>query len=462
MVGRAADRDQTIRALIPDEDADTRARRLKEEYAAMEKRWPDPATRPPLFGLLLGVKDIFHTAQFPTRGGSSFPAEAFTRPGAPGLPKAEEAESVRRMREAGALIIGKTVSTEFAYFAPGPTANPLNPGHTPGGSSSGSAAAVAAGYCHAALGTQTIGSITRPASFCGVTGYKPSSGRIDTDGVIPFSPTADHVGVIAADVATASRCAAVLVRDWHAESADTTHAAETIVEARSAKSPEKGISAVPPGLRDLLRTRIGPVLVPDDAYLDQADADGLRGLDAAVERLSGLGVPIQRVSIMDDIAEINAAHTAMIAREFAEVHRFWETEFGKLYHERSRDLISRGSEIDDSTYRAAVAGGPVFRERLEAALERHGASLWLAPATTGEAPESLAATGNPIMNLPWTYAGLPTVSIPVYNLPHGRGPAGLPLGIQLATATHGRDEWLFYAVTLIEAGSAKNGDKDCR
>ncbi|MDA3950530.1 MAG: amidase family protein, partial [Spirochaeta sp.] len=295
-----------------------------------------------------------------------------------------------------------------------------------------------------------IGSITRPASFCGVTGFKPSAGRIDPDGVIPFSPTADHVGVIAADVATASRCAAVLVRDWHAESADTTHAQETIAAARRAKSPEKGISAVPPGLRDLLRTRIGPVLVPDDAYLAQADADGIRGLESAVERLSGLGVPVQRVSIMDDISDINAAHTAMIAREFAAVHRFWETEFGEFYHERSRELISRGGEIGDDAYRAAVSGGPVFRKRLEAALERHGASLWLAPATTGEAPESLAATGNPIMNLPWTYAGLPTVGIPVFNLPHGCGPAGLPLGVQLAAA-HGRDEWLLYAVTLIEA-----------
>ncbi|MDA3951194.1 MAG: amidase family protein, partial [Spirochaeta sp.] len=172
MARSATDGEKTIHALLPDERTDARERRLGEEYAALERRWPDPGARPPLFGMVLGVKDIFHTAQFPTRGGSSFPPEAFTRSGAPGLPKGEEADSVRKIREAGALILGKTVSTEFAYFAPGATANPLNPTHTPGGSSSGSAAAVAAGYCHAALGTQTIGSITRPASICGVTGFK--------------------------------------------------------------------------------------------------------------------------------------------------------------------------------------------------------------------------------------------------------------------------------------------------
>src|SRR6185436_18009180 len=130
------------------------------------------------------------------------------------LLQGEEAKSVTRLKEAGALIFGKTVTTEFAYFSPGPTRNPHNPEHTPGGSSSGSAAAVAAGFCHLALGTQTIGSIIRPASFCGVVGLKPTYDRISRDGVIPLSPSLDHIGLFTPDVDSAIDAARSLYRDW--------------------------------------------------------------------------------------------------------------------------------------------------------------------------------------------------------------------------------------------------------
>ena len=155
---RVEAREPSIQALLPEAG---RFDRLRREARALADRYRDPSARPPLFGWLFGVKDIFHVDGWPTRAGSRLPESVLVGP---------EAESVARLKAAGALILGKTVTTEFAYFTPGPTRNPHNLEHTPGGSSSGSAAAVAAGYCPFALGTQTIGSIIRPAAFCGTIG----------------------------------------------------------------------------------------------------------------------------------------------------------------------------------------------------------------------------------------------------------------------------------------------------
>ncbi|MDQ3007957.1 MAG: amidase, partial [Chloroflexota bacterium] len=187
---------------IPEED---RFGRLHEDAETLVLSYPDLITRPSLFGALVGVKDIFHVEGFVTQAGSRLLS---------GLLQGTEAKSVTRLKEAGALIFGKTVTTEFAYFFPGPTRNPHNPEHTPGGSSSGSAAAVAAGFCHMALGTQTIGSIIRPAAFCGVVGFKPTYDRISREGVIPLSPSLDHIGFFTSDVETAKHAAAVLIGDW--------------------------------------------------------------------------------------------------------------------------------------------------------------------------------------------------------------------------------------------------------
>ncbi|MEE9278250.1 MAG: amidase family protein, partial [Dehalococcoidia bacterium] len=171
-----------VRAVLPERG---RRERLLREAEALARRYPDPGGRPVLFGALVGVKDIFAVEGFEMRAGSALPPELFA---------GDEAESVRRLRAAGALVLGKTVNTEFAFSDPGATANPHNPAHTPGGSSSGSAAAVAAGIAALALGSQTVGSVIRPASFCGVVGVKPSYGRIPYDGVLYFSESMDHVG----------------------------------------------------------------------------------------------------------------------------------------------------------------------------------------------------------------------------------------------------------------------------
>ena len=184
-----------IRSLLPEPG---RKERVLAEAAALEAAWPDPASRPPLYGALLGVKDIFAADGFDTRAGSRLPPESFAMPQGP---------VVSALRAAGAIVLGKTVTTEFAYFAPGPTANPWDLSRTPGGSSSGSAAAVAAGFCSIAVGTQTIGSISRPAAYCGVTGWKPSYDRTSRDGVVPFSPSLDHVGLLASLAASKTSCA---------------------------------------------------------------------------------------------------------------------------------------------------------------------------------------------------------------------------------------------------------------
>ncbi|NJN43856.1 MAG: amidase [Anaerolineae bacterium] len=167
-------REPEVLAFVPEEG---RFDRLRQDAEALENKFPNRDQRPAIYGTLIGVKDIFHVDGFPTRAGSQLPPDILTGP---------ESDAVSRLKAAGALIVGKTVTTEFAYFAPGPTRNPHNPAHTPGGSSSGSAAGVAVGLCEIALGTQTIGSVNRPAAFCGVVGYKPSYDRIPRAGLFPF------------------------------------------------------------------------------------------------------------------------------------------------------------------------------------------------------------------------------------------------------------------------------------
>ncbi len=195
-------REPSVLAFIPEEN---RFERLRIEAEKLVSRYPDSNHRPSLFGTLVGVKDIFHTDGFVTQAGSQLPSDEL---------QGSEAESVTRLKSAGALILGKTVTTEFAYFTPGLTRNPHNPEHTPGGSSSGSAAAVGAELCPLALGTQTIGSIIRPAAFCGVVGVKPTYERTSREGVIPLSSALDHVGFFAPDISFAMLVAPFLYKDW--------------------------------------------------------------------------------------------------------------------------------------------------------------------------------------------------------------------------------------------------------
>ncbi len=230
--------------------------------------------------------------------------------------------------------------------------------------------------------------------------------------------------------------ASVLVPEWRSAAADISHDIPS--------SP--GMSAVPE--RPDLRHAIGPVLVPDDDYLRQASETARSALESAIERLSGLGITVQRIAIFGDIEEFNALHKAMIARDFAEIQEFWVHEHIESYHPRTRELIETGREVSDELRERAREGRIALRERLENALRRHGARLWIAPATVDEAPEGIESTGDPIMNLPWTYSGLPTVSLPVDSLRHGTGAHGLPLGVQFA-GTFGGDEELIAQIRAL-------------
>ena len=194
--------DPDLRAFLPEAD---RWQRLRQEVAALDARTADSADRPALYGVAVGVKDCIRVDGLSTRAGSALPPELFDGP---------EASVVTAVRAAGAVILGKTAMDEFAYSEPAATRNPHNLEHTPGGSSSGSAAAVAAGLCPLALGTQTSRSVIGPAAFCGVVGYKPSFGRIEIDGVIPLAPSFDTVGMLTQDVAGMRLGASALIPDW--------------------------------------------------------------------------------------------------------------------------------------------------------------------------------------------------------------------------------------------------------
>ncbi len=271
--------DSKIKSFLPEPN---RRGRLHQDLKKLYQQFPDPQERLILFGIPIGVKDIFRVNNFETRAGSNLPSKIF---------QGKEAEVVSKLKQAGALILGKTVTTEFAYFHPGATCNPHDFDHTPGGSSSGSAAAVAAGFCPLTLGTQTIGSISRPASFCGIIGFKPSFGRIPTAGVIPFSQSADHIGFFTQDLEGNEIVASVLCENWKT---------------------------------DIPEINRKPVLgIPKGKYLNQTSQEILSAFWKAVDRLKQKGFTIKSIPALDNIDEINEQHKLMNAAEFAEVHKNW-------------------------------------------------------------------------------------------------------------------------------------------
>ncbi len=376
-------RESSVLAFVPEEN---RFERLRRETNELVTRHPTPDTRPPLFGVSVGVKDIFHVTGFTTHAGSNLPPEVL---------QGVEAECVTALKNAGALILGKTVTTEFAYFGPGPTRNPHNPEHTPGGSSSGSAAAVAAGLAPLTLGTQTIGSVVRPASFCGVVGFKPTSERISRAGVIPLSPSFDHIGMFAADVAGVALAASVLCQDWKAESKDS-------------QKPILGI--------------------PDGPYLARASDEMLAHFRALCQRLATAGYTFKTVPVMPDFADIRERHYLITAADAYRVHAQadWFPRFREVYHPKTLELLERGQSVSEGQLTQALGDREKLCDELKRAMDEYTIDLWLAPSAPGPAPRGLDSTGDPLMNLPWSQVGFPAL-----NLPSGRDAEGLPLGLQL-------------------------------
>lgn len=373
-------REPEVLAFIPEPN---RFERLLNDAEELVKKYPDANSRPPLFGMTVGVKDIFHVDGFVTQAGSKLPADEL---------QGTEAVSVTQLKNAGALIMGKTVTTEFAYFTPGATRNPHNPEHTPGGSSSGSAAAVGAGMCNLTLGTQTIGSVIRPAAFCGVVGFKPTYNRVSRDGIIPLSPSLDHVGSFTPDVDLANQVASILIGGWNAK-----------VESRK---PIFGI--------------------PEGPYLNCASDYALTYFDNICHSLTRVGYELRRVSVLPDFQKIRARQDIIMFAEAAQVHATWFEKHENLYSSKFIELIRRGQSITDSQLHDALTAREGFRVEMTQTMNDNNIDLWICPATVGPAPKGLDSTGDPVMNLPWTQIGFPAI-----NLPAGKSEDGLPMGFQV-------------------------------
>lgn len=386
-----------VLAFVPEEN---RFERLQKQAEDLLTRYPDSKNRPPLFGAPVGVKDVFHVDGLETHAGGRLPTDEL---------KGNQAKSVTALLEAGALVLGKTVTTEFAYFTPGPTRNPHNPGHTPGGSSSGSAAAVAAGLCVAALGTQTIGSVIRPAAFCGVVGFKPTYDRILKEGVIPLSPSLDHIGFFTSDVDTVKKVANVLVGNWRLETAG--------------QKPTLGI--------------------PEGPYLACASDEALASFNQICEALAETGYELRRIEAMSDFPEIRARHDLILAAEASRVHQTWFGKYADLYSAKLSELIKRGESITDDQLQSALEARNGFRREMKELMDEHGIDLWICPPALGPAPKGLESTGDPVMDLPWTQIGFPAI-----NLPAGKNEAGLPMGFQVVGKWNMDEEVLNWSEAL--------------
>jgi len=371
-----------ILSLIPE---DNRRNRLLKEAEILLAKYPDKNNRPAFFGIPIGVKDIFRIDGFETKCGSNLPHELFEGP---------EAACVTKLKEQGALILGKTVTTEFAYFEPGPTKNPCNTNFTPGGSSSGSAAAVAAGITPFAFGTQTIGSIIRPAAYCGVIGFKPSYGRISAEGVIPFSPSADHIGFFTQEIEGCELSASVLCNDW--KSLDLI------------SSPKPLVIGVPRG-----------------KYMEQASPEILSAFEKQLEVLINNGCTILDIPMFENIDDINRIHKLMVSAEIANVHQGWFCKHQSLYRTHTKQIIEEGQKVFKQELEIAQDGRLFYRNEIESLAKVSGIDLWISPSTLTFPPEGLTSTGSPLMNLPWTYAGLPAINIPAGNNNNNNLPFGL-------------------------------------
>ncbi|MCP4191538.1 MAG: amidase [Planctomycetaceae bacterium] len=370
--------------------------RIEADVARLIERFPDPTSRPALFGLPIGVKDIIRVDGLPTKCGSRLPDNLFSGP---------EADCVTRMKRAGAIVIAKTVTTEFAAFQPGPTCNPHRFTHTPGGSSSGSAAAVSKGFFPFGFGTQTIGSIARPAAFCGVVGFKPSWSRIATGGVVEYSRTMDHVGWLCNDTSALSQLAGVLIANWN--------------PAPRIQNPNDVVIGIPEG-----------------PYLEQASNPELQRFSDLVARLQGHHLTIRSCPALQNIEQMRQEHLQLVNGELARVHHDWYARYSHDYAAKTAELIETGQHISDKELRNLIRNRSVHQQQLEQTMDHYQLDYWIAPGAVDLAPEGLDSTGDPIMSLPWTHTGLPTVSIPARSTF-----SDLPHGIQLV-GRFGKDEQL--------------------
>jgi Asp-tRNA(Asn)/Glu-tRNA(Gln) amidotransferase A subunit family amidase len=383
-------------------DRDTAARvAVQRDIEAREGRFMGP-----LHGVPIGLKDIFDSAGVPTTSGA--PAWATRTP-------TTDAPSVARLRGAGAVPMGKLTTTPFAFFDPGVTRNPWNPEHTPGGSSSGPAAAVGARMVPLALGSQTVGSVLRPAAYCGVVGFKPTHGRISAAGVLALAESLDHVGVFAR---TVEDCALALSLLAGHDRADLPASAEPVDDYVAAVTepiaPRIGVLAS-------LVARTTPEMAK---HL----ADLIQGLEAAGARLVETGLPSSFLALSE-------AGTTVLRAEAAASHASLYSRHGADYPPLIKELIDLGRRVSAPEYLAAQAARRAARAELDAVARRYDALL--APSIGAPAPRGLSATGDPSFCAPFTFAGLPAIALPT-----SVDGSGLPLSVQLIGPAWGESRLL--------------------
>ena len=338
-----------------------------------------------LHGMPLAVKDIFDVFDWPTAAGSELWKNSIAR---------QDCEVVRRLRDAGAVFLGKTVTTQYASFDPPVTRNPWNLSRTPGGSSSGSAAALATSMCLGALGSQTGGSITRPASYCGVAGLKPTFGRVPLEGIVPLAPSMDHPGPMA-------RC----VRDLG-----------LIFDVIADPCPGSSSQETSPFA--LVRVH--------GLFRDLAQPSVQAAMDEVTSKLQAAGAKVTESALPAGFADVVARHRIVMAVESAQFHKVRLERHPEDYKPNIRKLLEEGLACSAVEYAETKEHQRRLQEQTQAMLA--AGTILLTPATTDPAPDA-ATTGNPAFNSPWSYTGLPTVSLPT-----GQFADGLPLAIQLVGA----------------------------
>ena len=374
---------------------------LDEKHALVQARAADELRRSgqafgPLCGVPVGIKDIFDTSDMPTENGTVLHKGRTPR---------TDAAVVARLRAAGAVILGKTVTTECAYFHPGKTRNPRNPGHTPGGSSSGSAAAVAAGMVPLALGSQTNGSVIRPAAFCGVYGFKPTHGLIARTGVLALSRTLDHVGLFARSIDDLALLAEEAA--GHDEGDPDTRP--------SARLPFVATAREEPPIDPMLAFIKTP-------HWERVDPETK---EAFGELIEALGDRVEEIELFPSATVAWDLHrTIMEAEMAANLEREWNAGRDKLSPEL-RSLLERGRGVLAIDYQRALRAIPRMVASFEELfLTRYDAIL--TPAAPGSAPKGLKSTGDPTFCTLWTLCGMPALSMPLMQ-----GSGGLPIGVQL-------------------------------
>jgi len=366
----------------------------------------------PLHGIPIGVKDVYHTAGIETSAGSSI---------LKGFVPERDAEAVKNLRSAGAIILGKTITTEFAFLDPAPTRNPRNLDYTPGGPSSGSAAAVAASMCYGALGTQTGGSILRPAAYCGIVGLKPTCDLISREGIIPLAWSLDHAGLLARTVADAALLLEGMVNGV------SFHAA-----ALFGGSPAEGLGQFTVG-------------IPDRYFLEKADDETKVAFFGAMDALLGLGLKVCAVRLPASFEEGVEAGSLTFRVEAAAFHEEWFRSRRGEYPPKLAELVEAGLSVSVTAYARAQQTRRAATAQMRECFRR--VDFIVTPATPAAAPKGLSSTGDYTFNSPFSTFGLPALSVPM-----GAAANGLPLGLQLV-AGHFREEALLRLGMAFEAVS---------